>query len=355
MQIEPRSGGRWQRRAFLKRLVVAGAAGHALLRTGSLKAAVAEARGVAGDGLDLPSMRYRRLGRTGFSASRLIFGCGAALSRRPRDELLYAAVEAGVNVFDVGTGRYYGDAERNMAQFLKSHRERIFLISKSIVYLDDPVQPDDRITPTLARQGARTWARVLDESLRDLGVEQVDAYYQMAANNVDLIASEEMRLAFERARAAGKARYFGLSTHQNARAVLEAAIDTGWYDLAMVAVTPAGWYDWDGRSILPDSPPMTGLLPLFRRAQDAGIGLIGMKAARHIAGRNFFGWGDEKVFDAYYDARFLASRLNAFQRSYAYVLEHGVDAVNADIQGFLHLQENVIAAATSADHFPNTA
>ena len=80
-----------------------------------------------------------------------------------------------------------------------------------------------------------------------------------------------------------------------------------------------------------------------------------MKAARHLAGRNFLGWGDEDAFDGHYDERLLAAKLTAFQRSYAYVLEHGLDAVNADIQNFLHLQENFTAAATSRQYFANTA
>ena len=43
--------------------------------------------------------------------------------------------------------------------------------------------------------------------------------------------------------------------------------------------------------------------------------------------------------------------LSPFQRSYAYVLAHGLDAVNADMQSFAHLSENVAAAATSAQYF----
>lgn len=343
------------RRTFLQHLAMAGIASQTLLRTGSVKAAAAEAQGQVEGGLGWPDMAYQTLGRTGFEGSRLVFGCGASLGRRPRDRLLGAALEAGVNVFDVGTGRYYGDAERNMANFLAKARDDIFLISKSIVYLDEEVSPGDSITPALAKQGAKVWLEVLEESLRDLNVDMIDAYYQMGANNTDLVGSEEMRMAFEQARDAGKVRFWGLSTHQNAQAVLEKAIETGWYDLAMIAITPAGWYDWDGKSILSGSPPMTGLAPLLGRAREAGIGLIGMKAARYIAGRNFLGWGDEDAFDGHYDERFLAAKLTAFQRSYAYVLEHGLDAVNADIQNFLHLQENFTAAATSRQYFASTA
>ncbi len=69
------------------------------------------------------------------------------------------------------------------------------------------------------------------------------------------------------------------------------------------------------------------------------------------AGRKFLGWGKPDAFDEFYDAKFLATKLSPFQRSYAFVLEHGLDAVNADMQSFAHLGENVVAAATSSDHF----
>ena len=47
--------------------------------------------------------------------------------------------------------------------------------------------------------------------------------------------------------------------------------------------------------------------------------------------------------------------MSAFQRSYAYVLENGLDCVNADIQTYDQLRENHIAAATSNQYFQNTA
>jgi hypothetical protein len=61
--------------------------------------------------------------------------------------------------------------------------------------------------------------------------------------------------------------------------------------------------------------------------------------------------GDPSAFDKYYNKNFLASPLTPFQRAYAYVLEHGLDVVNADMQNFKHLEENIIAAATSHLYF----
>ena len=173
----------------------------------------------------------------------------------------------------------------------------------------------------------------------------------MAANNVSLIRSGEMHEAFLAAKKAGKVDHWGVSTHQNAQAVLDAAADTGWYSLAQIAITPAGWYDWSEKTVLKDSKPMAELGPVFDRARAAGMGLIGMKAARHLAGR-WFGFGPDRptAFDGYYAPKLMTAPLSPFQRSYAYVLAHGLDAVNADSQKTEHLRENFAAAATSQNY-----
>ena len=342
-------GLRTDRRKFLQILAMLGIAGRTLLRSRDVRAAKTAARQAMGASPALPAMPRRRLGRTGWEASRLIFGCGAALSQRPNEPLLDAAFEAGINVFDVGFRGYYDDAEKHLGPFARRMRDRIFLISKAYVPLD--VEPDDPVTGAQARVGAAGWLESLDGSLRELGVDHVDAYYLMGSNNPSIVASDEIRSAFQKARQAGKVRFLGLSTHQNAQSVLEAAIRSGGYDLAMIAITPAGWYDWADKSILAGSPPMNALQPLLARAREAGIGLVGMKAGRHLAGRRFLGWGNSRAFDAYYDEKLLGAKLSPHQRSYAYVLEHGLDVVNADMQSFEHLRENTVAAATSPHYF----
>ncbi len=336
------------RRSFLGYAAMLGAGSQALWHSGSLHAAVAAAKDAAPGAEAWPAMTYRTLGRTGFNASRLVFGCGAALSRKPNDALLEAAFAAGVNVFDVGARRYYRDAERNMAGFVARHRDDIFLISKGQTYLD--VGPNDEITVDQARQAARIWATVLDESLADLRTDHMDAYYQMGANNPHEIAAEEIYRAFQDAKDAGKVSWYGVSTHENAANVLQAAIDTGWYDLAMIAITPAGWYDWKNKRILDGTPDMKSLRPQLDQARAAGIGLVGMKAGRLLAGRGWLGSGNTKAFDGHYDERLLRAKLSDFQRSYAYVLEHGMDVVNADMQNYATLKENFVAAATAHEY-----
>ena len=77
-----------------------------------------------------------------------------------------------------------------------------------------------------------------------------------------------------------------------------------------------------------------------------------MKAARHLSGLPVLGWWKKlDAFDQHYNERLMAAPLSPFQRSYAYVLAHGLDVVNADIQDLAQLRENVAATATSPTYF----
>src|SRR5690606_38850667 len=112
-----------------------------------------------------------------------------------------------------------------------------------------------------------------------------------------------------------------ISTHKRAQACLEAAMECGWHDLAMIAITPGGWYDWDSKQLLEGTAAMTEIRPVLDRARESGIGLVGMKAARFIAPATALGKGDTTAFDAHYDPKYLNNDLTPYQRSYAYVLE----------------------------------
>jgi len=171
------------------------------------------------------------------------------------------------------------------------------------------IEWDEVITVSQAKAAAQGWLSIWDESLTELKQDHVDAYYFMGQNNVSTIQSEEMHRAFEQAKAQGKVDYLGLSTHQNAENVLAAAIETKQFDLAMIAITPGGWYDWNDRSILEGSPKMNDLRPLLDKARAAGMGLIGMKAGRFLAGRKWLGWGNPDVFNKYYDRPLLEAKI----------------------------------------------
>ena len=70
-----------------------------------------------------------------------------------------------------------------------------------------------------------------------------------------------------------------------------------------------------------------------------------------LAGLPILGWGDKpEAFEGYYDEKLRAAPFSPFQRSYAYVLAHGLDVVNADMGNLAHLRENVVAATASPSY-----
>ena len=315
--------------------------------------------GLAADDLDRRNeqpdkMPYRKLGRTNFNSSRLVFGCGAALAGGKAVRLLERAYESGINFYDVGYDAYYKGSEKYLAPFMKRHKGDVWITSKAPAR----VSGNGPLTVEQAKGAAEYWSNEMNDSLTRMETDYVDAYYLMGVSNPELMKSEEIGNAFRKAKEAGKVGHLGISTHQNAQECLAAAIEVGWYDLAMIAITPAGWYDYVSNKLLDGKGSMKDIGATLDKARAAGIGLIGMKAARFIAVSPYGGvYGkvnDESImtaFDKYYEEKLLKAPLTAYQRSYAYVLEHGLDVVNADMQNFKHFEENLLAARTSAEYF----
>ncbi len=115
------------RRAFIKTTAAATAT--------SAVAPSARAQDAPADGLihrnERGGMPYRKLGRTNFMCSCLVFGGGAALMGGKAVRLLNAAFDAGVNFYDLGSNAYYKGSERAFAPFLAAHRGKIWVTSKA--------------------------------------------------------------------------------------------------------------------------------------------------------------------------------------------------------------------------------
>ena len=138
-------------------------------------------------------------GNTGHVSTRTIFGAAALGSMRQEkaDAVLETLLEFGVNHIDTAAG--YGDSELRIAPWMKTHRERFFLATK---------------TGARDARGAR---ESLERSLERLGVERVDL---IQLHN--LVEEEEQEVAFGRggalealvaARDAGLVRFIGVTGH----------------------------------------------------------------------------------------------------------------------------------------------
>lgn len=343
------------RRNFMK-LSAAATAGAAGILTAPVTAQTHWPKKTPGaDGLihrnERPTMQYRRLGRTNFMASRLVFGCGSTLEAGRGVRLLERSFEAGINFYDVGCDASYKGSEKHLAPFLKAHRDEVWVVSKAPVRMLKGRKHGEPFTTAQGQEAGAFWTQQLEDSLKNLGVDYMDGYYFMAVDDPALVKSPELHQAFLDAKAAGKVGHLGVSTHLQAQAVLEAMVDTGWYDLAMIGICPAGWFDWMRREVAEGSPPLTKLQSVLQRAQDAGIGLVAMKTGKLLAPANEGGQGVKTAFDKFYPEKLIAADLNPFQRAYAYVLENGLDVTNSNMHNFTHLEDNMAIAATSGQYF----
>jgi aryl-alcohol dehydrogenase-like predicted oxidoreductase len=116
-------------------------------------------------------------------------------------ELIHRALDLGVNFLD--TANIYGDSEVKVGKALRGRRDGIVLATKFGIAMDSSI--NDRGVDG-SPENAR---RACDESLRRLGVEQIDLYY---LHRVDpKVPIEETVSAMAELVRAGKVRHLGLS------------------------------------------------------------------------------------------------------------------------------------------------
>jgi hypothetical protein len=150
-------------------------------------------------------MRKIRLGKTGLMASELGFG-GIPIIRLETDEaaeVVRHCFDCGITFFD--TANVYGDSEKKIGLALESVRDKVILATK-----------------TLARD-AETAAEHIAYSLENLRTSYIDLYQTHNVANdealANIVAPGGAYEALAKARAEGRIRNIGLSSHNIATAI----------------------------------------------------------------------------------------------------------------------------------------
>ncbi len=190
----------------------------------------------------------RPLGRTGEHLT--IFGFGGtavmAIEQSAANNLVAETFDRGVNFYDVSPT--YGNAQERLGPALEPFRKRCFLACK---------------TDFRDRAGAEA---DLNKSLRTLRTDHFDLYQHHAVERADwekIVGPSGAMDAFVAAKAAGKTRFLGISTHS--LEVAAAAIDHGGLDTIMFPIN----YVLFSKDFGPQ---------VIERAQQKGMGIIAIKA-----------------------------------------------------------------------------
>jgi aryl-alcohol dehydrogenase-like predicted oxidoreductase len=156
------------------------------------------------------TMQKRTLGRSGLEVSALGLGCmglshgfGPATDRRDAVALIRAAVERGVTFFD--TAQVYGPFvnEEVVGEALAPFRDRVVIATKF------GFQFDEQGKETGLNSRPEHIRQMTEGSLRRLGVDTIDLYYQ---HRVDpRVPIEDVAGTVRDLIAEGKVKHFGLS------------------------------------------------------------------------------------------------------------------------------------------------
>lgn len=190
-------------------------------------------------------MEYRVLGKTGLKVSVIGFG-GIPVQRVSKEEaikVICRAEELGINFID--TARGYGISEEFIGDALEGRREKWIIASKTMV------------------RDKETMKTEIDLSIKNLKTDYIDLYQLhnvRTTNDYEKLLSEDGAYsALEEAKAAGKIRHIGITSHS--LDMLRIAVESGKFETIMY----------------PYNIVETQAYELFRRANELNIGVIAMK------------------------------------------------------------------------------
>jgi len=155
----------------------------------------------------MPTLPHRALGKQGLSVSTIGLGCmslsgvyGTA-DDAESEKMIQAAIELGVDHFDSSDMYGWGHSETVLGKALKGRRDRAVVVTKF---------GNGREGQGMAVDGRPEYvAKACDDSLKRLGVEVIDLYYQ---HRVDpAVPIEDTVGAMSKLVQQGKVRYLGLS------------------------------------------------------------------------------------------------------------------------------------------------
>jgi hypothetical protein len=195
------------------------------------------------------SMPLRTLGKTGAKVPMLALG---TMWDTPTNQIvLKQALKLGVTYWDTADSYEGGRSEEGIGQFFKKNPEargQVFLVTKSY---------DSTRT-------AQVFDQHLNQSLQRMNTNYIDLWFVHSLTSLEEFNKPHIKAWAEKAKAEGKIKHFGFSTHKNMEDILLGASKLDWVDAIMMT------YNY---RVMHTQKMQNAVQACF----DAGIGLTAMK------------------------------------------------------------------------------
>jgi uncharacterized protein len=206
------------RRDFIKS-TAAGFGGLVFLSSAELKA-----EGTPNNPPKEPKIIYRTLGKTGFKLP--VINMGVMNSSNPN--LVRAALNTGMVLLDTATTYQRGTNERMIGEVIKERPRDSYVIATKAH------PPENRATGLYTKEATEEdYDRKIDASLKNLGLDTIDIYHHHGVSMRESALYEPVMRSLEKAKKAGKIRFIGITTHRNEPDVIQAAVDSHFYDVIL--------------------------------------------------------------------------------------------------------------------------
>jgi predicted aldo/keto reductase-like oxidoreductase len=203
-----------------------------------------------------PKIIRRQLGKTDIELPIVSFG----VMRSDNAALVKSAFDMGFVHFDTAHGYQEGRNETMLGELFKNTPRSSFVLATKF-------GPDgvDRQTgepgPGTTKEGILSNFEI---SLQRLQMKYVDILYLHGVSTRNTALAPQLLEAFQELKKQGKVRYVGMSTHKNEPDVIQAAIDSNFYDVVLTAI--------NFKHLLADQ-----ILEKAALASEQGIGIVAMK------------------------------------------------------------------------------
>ena len=200
---------------------------------------------------NLEVKEYRDLGITGFKVSDIGYGANAVYD----PSVLAYAIDLGINFIDTGSRYANGNAIKTVGRGIKGRRDKVWISDKFIGFSK---------YPDLKSAEFKEWlTKGLEDDLKSLQTDHIDSILMHNVDEKMYDRKDEVYEVFEKAKAQGKVRFFGMSGHHaDFEPIVEKALKTKQFSFIMPRF-----------NFLLDEKKKE----VYKKAYKNGVAVIGMK------------------------------------------------------------------------------